>query len=254
MTLEALQHRLWDTLVGARPIEDAADLVTAGALSPTQRLDLYAEMYWLRLRDVLRSEFPLVRAVLGPDDFDVLAARYVRAHPSRHHSLDWLGQSLAGFLREGPVDQAPFLADLAELEFTRNQAFLAPDAPVATSADLARVTPDTAMTARFSLTPSVRVLRLEHDVRPLFRALSEGQAWTSSEAPATSTCLVIFRAGFTVFHDAVSADEAAALALARDGASLPELCAAFSGDDAAARAFQAIGSWVSEGLVSRIAT
>lgn len=252
MNLEALQHRLWDVLVGAAPVSDAAGLVRGGALSAEERLEVYAEMYWLRLRDVLRSEFPLVRAVLGEDDFDVLAAKYVRATPSTHFSLDWLGQALAQFLRERPVDGAPFLADLADLEFARNQAFIAPDAPVATQDDLRRLTPDTAMTARFVLTPSVRVLQHAHDVRALFRALVDGAAWTSVEVPARATRLVVFRAGFAVFHDEVGAEEAAALELARAGASLPELCAAFSGEEAAQRAFQAIGSWVTEGVVSRI--
>lgn len=254
MTLAEQQAQLWEWLAGEAPVRDTAALVKGGALSPDERVNVYAEMYWLRLRDVLREEFSLVRAVLGDDDFDVLAAKYVRAHPSTHPSLNWLGQHLPEFLRAHPVEGVPWLGELAELEWARSQSFLAPDSAVAAPADLARVTPETAEAARFSLTPSVRVLRHGQDVRPLFRAVSDGQPWQAVAVTATPTALVVFRQGFTVFHDAVDEAEARALELAATGASLPSLCEAFAdfGDEAAPRAFQAIASWVNEGLVAAV--
>ncbi|MDX2013539.1 MAG: DNA-binding domain-containing protein [Myxococcaceae bacterium] len=254
MTLGQLQHQMWEVLVGGTSIDNAAVLVKAGALTPAERVGVYAEMYWLRLRDVLRDEFPQVRAVLGDEDFDVLAAKYLRAHPSTHPSLNWLGQHLAPFLRARPVEGAPFLADLAALEFARNQVFIAPDSPVVAQAHLSRVTPETAASARFTLTPAVQVLPLAHDVRALFRAQADGSTWRGVDVPSTPTFLVVFRQGFDVFHDVVSPEEAAALRQAMTGATLPELCEAFVafGEEAPARAFQAIASWVTEGLVARI--
>lgn len=254
MTLDALQAELWELLVGAAPVRDTALLVKGGSLSPDERVNVYAEMYWLRLRDVLRDEFPQVRAVLGDEDFDVLAAKYVKARPSTHFSLNWLGQHLPAFLRAHPVEGAPFLADLAELEFTRSQVFIAPDSPVVGREALALVTPETAATARFTLTPAVQVLNQACDLRALFRAQAAADSWRSVEVSPTPTHLVVFRQGFEVFHDRVSPEEAAALTLARQGATLPALCAAFVafGDEAPAQAFQAIASWVTEGLVARV--
>lgn len=254
MSLAAQQEQLWQWIVGDAAVRDTALMVKAGALSPDERVNVYAEQYWLRLRDVLRGEFEHVRAVLGDDDFDVLAAKYVKAHPSTHFSLNWLGQHLPAFLRAQPVEGAPFLADLAELEWARSQAFIADDSPVVSAEALAVVTPETAATVRFTLTPSVRVLQHGFDVRPLFRAIADGASWSEVGMPPSPTSLVVFRQGFTVFHDAVSSAEAEALTRAMTGASLPELCDAFAefGDEAAPRAFQAIGSWVNEGMVSRI--
>jgi hypothetical protein len=254
MTLATLQAELWELFVGAAPVRDTAHLVKAGALSPDERVNVYAEMYWLRLRDVLRDEFPQVRAVLGEEDFDVLAAKYVKAHPSSHFSLNWLGQHLPAFLRAHPIDGAPFLGDLAELEFTRSQVFIAPNSPVVGRDALARVTAETAATARFTLTSAVTVLTHAYDVRALFRAQADGASWRGVEVPNTPSRLVIFRHNFEVFHDTVSPEEAAALELARGGATLPALCEAFVGfgEEAPARAFQAIASWVTEGLVARV--
>ncbi|MBL8940542.1 MAG: putative DNA-binding domain-containing protein [Archangium sp.] len=254
MSLAAQQEQLWQWIVGDAAVRDTALLVKAGALSPDERVNVYAEQYWLRLRDVLRGEFEHVRAVLGDDDFDVLAAKYVKAHPSTHFSLNWLGQHLPSFLRAQPVDGAPFLADLAELEWARSQAFIAEDSPVVSAESLSVVTPETAATVRFTLTPSVRVLQHAFDIRPLFRAIADGASWSEIAMPPSPTALVVFRQGFTVFHDAVSSAEAEALTRAMTGATLPELCEAFAefGDEAASHAFQAIGSWVNEGMVSSL--
>lgn len=254
MSLASQQEQLWQWIVGDAAVRDTALLVKAGALSPDERVNVYAEQYWLRLRDVLRGEFEHVRAVLGDDDFDVLAAKYVKAHPSTHFSLNWLGQHLPSFLRAQPVDGAPFLADLAELEWARSQAFIAEDSPVVSAESLSVVTPETAATVRFTLTPSVRVLQHAFDIRPLFRAIADGASWSEIAMPPSPTALVVFRQGFTVFHDAVSSAEAKALTRAMTGATLPELCEAFAefGDEAASHAFQAIGSWVNEGMVSSL--
>ncbi|MDP3235202.1 MAG: DNA-binding domain-containing protein [Myxococcales bacterium] len=254
MSLAEQQSQLWEWVVGTAPVRDTAVLIKAGALSPDERVNVYAEMYWLRLRDVLRDEFEQVHAVLGDENFDVLAAKYVKAHPSTHFSLNWLGQHLPAFLKAHPVDGAPWLWALAELEWARSQSFIAADSPVATAESLGLVTPETAESVRFTLTPSVRVLCHDVDVRPLFRAIADGQPWRQVPVEAARTALVVFRQGFTVFHDAVSDAEATALELAMNGATLPELCEAFSelGDEAAPRAFQAIASWVNEGLVARV--
>lgn len=254
MSLAEQQAQLWEWVVGTAPVRDTAVLIKAGALSPDERVNVYAEMYWLRLRDVLRDEFAQVHAVLGDENFDVLAAKYAKAHPSTHFSLNWLGQHLPSFLKAHPVDDAPWLWALAELEWARSQSFIAPDGPVATAESLGLVTPETAESVRFTLTTSVRLLRHDVDVRPLFRAIADGQSWREVPVETAQTALVVFRQGFTVFHDAVSEAEARALELAVNGATLPELCEAFSefGDEAAPRAFQAIASWVNEGMVARV--
>lgn len=254
MSLAEQQAQLWEWVVGTAPVRDTAVLIKAGALSPDERVNVYAEMYWLRLRDVLRDEFAQVHAVLGDENFDVLAAKYAKAHPSTHFSLNWLGQHLPSFLKAHPVDDAPWLWALAELEWARSQSFIAPDGPVATAESLGLVTPETAESVRFTLTTSVRLLRHHVDVRPLFRAIADGQSWREVPVETAQTALVVFRQGFTVFHDAVSEAEARALELAVNGATLPELCEAFAefGDEAAPRAFQAIASWVNEGMVARV--
>src|SRR5207244_10237320 len=81
-----------------------------GRLGSTDRLGVYTEMYWARLLDVLRDDFPRVAAVLGGDRFTALAGAYLERHPSTDPSVRWVGANFADFLAEwGPVDDLPFL-------------------------------------------------------------------------------------------------------------------------------------------------
>jgi len=89
-----------------------------GRLGSTDRLGVYTEMYWARLLDVLRDDFPRVAAVLGGDRFTALAGAYLERHPSTDPSVRWVGAYFAAFLAErGRVDEQPFLTDLARLEW-----------------------------------------------------------------------------------------------------------------------------------------
>ncbi len=255
--LAALQQQLWDWFAGSAEVKHTSGHVRSfGALSADERVAVYSEMYWLRLRDVLRDEFPMVRAVLGDDDFDVLVAKYLKAYPSMAPSLGQLGQFLASFLNEFPVEGVPWLMELAELEYVRSQSFIAENAPTVTREELARaVTAETAERARFTIHPSVHLLQHRYDVRPLFRALDDRRDWRAVTVENTPICLAVFRQGFAVYHQRVPDEEGAALEAAiAVRAPLPELCECFAsaGDAAATKAFEAIAHWVDEGFVSRI--
>ena len=107
--LPSTQQRLFDWVVGDEVIEGADSLVHGGALEPDERVGVYAEMYWLRMRDMLREDHAQVLAQLGEEAFDALVAAYIRKYPSRHHSLNEVGRSLPRFLREHPHAERPWL-------------------------------------------------------------------------------------------------------------------------------------------------
>ena len=66
-----------------------------------------------------------------------------------------------------------------------------------------------------------------------------------------ATGLAVWRAGHEVFHAPLGEAEARGLGLALEGASLGQVCAAFSAEeDPAAAAFAALASWLDEGWVA----
>ena len=86
----------------------------AGAV---RRLDVYANMYFFRLLDVLRGDYPKLAAALGETALHNLCTDYVLTHPSDNPSLRHFGRHLPGFLKKHSLGvERPHLADLAALE------------------------------------------------------------------------------------------------------------------------------------------
>ena len=59
---------------------------------------IYQTMYFWRLHEVLREDFPKLGEALGDGAFEDLARAYLAAHPSEHPSVRHLGRQLPGFL------------------------------------------------------------------------------------------------------------------------------------------------------------
>ncbi|MGV3620887.1 MAG: DUF692 family multinuclear iron-containing protein [Archangium sp.] len=221
-----LQSSLFEAITNASPIDEATRALTTG------HLEVYAEMYWLRLRDVLRATFPACHSALGDEAFDLAVAALLKKGPSTSPSIDAIGEHLAAELA------SPW-NDVAALEWARAQSFTAPDAPTVDFAALQSHDASEWPSLELHAHPSLRTLSLSTDPRPALR----------NEPPVpTPTHLITWRSGFEVFHAAISPEEHAALT--RMGATLPELLEPF-GDDAAT-AFETLQSWFAEGLVSSV--
>jgi hypothetical protein len=118
------------------------------------RIRVYADAYYLRLRDVLSGDFPRLAALLGPESFEEAASGYLEVFPSKQPSVRHLGSALAEFLR-GRENIPKCLADLAQLEWARVEVFDAPDAESATIGDFVSVPPDAWTALRFTTIPAL---------------------------------------------------------------------------------------------------
>src|SRR4029077_19404566 len=102
------------------PARIEAAIVGDERASAIERLDVYANMYFFRILDALRGDYPKVLAVVGDDAFHNLATDYLQAHPSRHPSLRFVGAALPAFLRgHALAGPRPWLPGLAPLEWAR---------------------------------------------------------------------------------------------------------------------------------------
>jgi len=234
MNLAQSQQLFWDLLQGEERALEA--FVGSSGLGAAERVAIYTNMVLHRQVDALRDTFPKVAAALGDSAFFEMASAYVRAHPSEHPDLGQLGRHLASFLNR------PDLRDLARLEWTRSEVFEAAFADSLSADQFEALARDPArfMAHPIKLIPALRLLELDHDIEPLW----EGTATSSGSRAAW---LVIWRAGFEVFHVAVEADEARAVSRAIECAPLGEVCAAFARPQ---RAVEALRSWLAEGWVA----
>ncbi len=238
---------------GAR-LRAAVEAIFAGdaRLSAVERLDIYAEMYFYRLRDCLAEDFRAVRTVIGPSRFHNLVTDYLLEHPSTHPSLRFAGRHLPRLLdTHALAGDWPFLADLARFEWALVDAFDAADAAPLAAEALEPVPAPAWAELRFRLVPSVRLLELRWAVQEVWSQVDRGE---SPEAPSDGpTCLVVWRSDLRVFHRPVEGAEYAALRGVRDGETFGTICdqaAARGGADvAAATLLRIVGRWLTDGLL-----
>ncbi len=251
MTLAETQALFCEAITGAAPLAaDRLEACFAGTpeLPAAARVAIYADMYRYRLIDALRVSFPELVRYLGDETFAALAEDYLARHPSEHHDVGQVGRHLPAFLRQHPDPERPDLADLAELEWTRQEVFFAPPAAPIGPEALAGLDAGGFARTGLRISPALQVLVQPLAAAPLWRRLEDGEP---PDPPAPGPAAVaVWRTDFEVFHTSLPLDEAAALGAARAGASLADICAAFGErEEPAAAAHRALSGWLAEGWV-----
>lgn len=218
------------------------------------RLDVYAEMYFFRLLEVLRADYPKLTRAIGDDAMHNLVTDYLLAHPSDNPSLRHLGRHLPVFLRAHPRgEDRPLLADLAELEWARVEAFDVPDEAVLERAAVAAIAPEAWPAHRFRAARSVRLLRLAYPADEAWVALDSG-AELLAEGPR-ATAVLVWRSGHKVLHRPMAAGESVALGVLLAGAPFAAICQAVAesgGPESAVgrSVLDMLLRWIDEGLLS----
>ncbi len=212
-----------------------------GPLSNRARVDLYADMYLARLTEALAAEFPRVRGALGERRFARLAKEYVARHPSRRPTIQHVGAQLRSHLARHPVRGAPYARELARLDQLTSEVYLAPglgDEPLLTAADLRAVAPEAWPRLTFTVTPTLRVVKL---------AWSFPKGFPARGRPAHAPSIVrLWRRGLDGFEAPVGRGELAVLRAAVSGQPFGELCLAAG---TAERAATLLATWLEEGLL-----
>ena len=179
-------------------LRDAAPRLPIGGddrLTPADRLGIYTDMIFVRIRDAIAEDFAATRAALGDDAWNELIARYLRAHPTDHPDLRLAPRHLPEFLRAtapGP------LADLAELEWALMESFTAEDSTPLRATALANLAPDAWPEMLVHASPSLRLLHPHSDVDRNRRRLLDREA--VELGPTAPFALRVWRRDLRVFH------------------------------------------------------
>ena len=242
--LATLQRQFYDRVTAGKPIE---------GLVATGDLEVYADMYAVRLHDALLDDYPKLLAALGEDPLRALASSYLRAHPPTSFTLRDLGIGFPDHLRDHPSAPA-WAADLAALERARMDIFDGPDAEPLTRDEVVALGEDL---PELGLTwvPSSKVVSIAWTVDDLWSAIEDGEPTFDPEP--TERVVLVWRNEISVLHRTLDADEALLANRVASGAKFATLCevlAELHGDEASVRAAQMLLHWLENAMLIAVST
>ena len=145
-------------------VADARTVVLPSkTLSSFERLDIYRDMYLLRMEEALAADYPALKKLLGDDEFMRMVARYVEVYPSRSYTLNRLGDHVPEFV--ATLDDLPkkdFSCDLARLEYALTCVFDAPETAPLSQEAVRAVPQDAWETARLKPIEAFRLLEFDY--------------------------------------------------------------------------------------------
>ena len=168
--LRALQESFERAVLG----DDGDDLLSRldpGDDFARRRIAIYRRAVTANLVGALRGAHPVVVRLVGEAFFHEAASRFARANPPSCGDLNRFGRGfgdhLAGYTPASPM---PWLPDVARLEWACHEASMAGAGEALDLAALGQVPPEAQGDLRFSLHPSVRLVRSAWPILAIWEA------------------------------------------------------------------------------------
>lgn len=229
-------------------------------LAPAERVQIYADMYFARIRDAVAEDFPAVVACIGDERWTELMRDYLQDHPPTHYSLRFAGEHLPDFLHTHALATTwPFLSELAQFEWMLVDLFDAPDSDMLTHDQLATIPQDDWASLHLRTIPAWRCAEFRWPVDDIRTSLLESDDLALG-LPEPIT-LAVWRKNFDCVFRRVTAQERALLDRLFLGCDFASLCDAIIADatiDPAHPPTQAVGryleQWLTDGCLRVDAT
>jgi hypothetical protein len=230
LPLKSTQKILWQLITAPDGVEKALKgkplilpVVGNGKLSAAQRLDIYANMYFYRILDAIKEDFPAIVKLVGDVEFHNLITRYLIKHPPTHFSLRNAGQHLSRFLEKYPLRaKFPYLSDLAKLEWSLVNSFDAKNAEILSTADCAKLKPHQWAHLRLKLVPSFQLEELNYPVDTLRENLLKNKKHLPLKK--SKATYQIWRKEFKVYYCPITSHDKKLLAMLVKGSTFGKVC------------------------------
>lgn len=191
-------------------------ILPSQTLTPAERINIYAGMYPMRMRDALATDFPVVKSVLGDDGWAELVDAYIVDHYSVHPNLNQLGKHIPAFIRaRKELKHAAFLAEMAELEQAMVEVFDSHESPQADVNALKELEPSQWGSAVFVPVEAFRLLAFQYPVNGYLQATKE-----EKDPPAIKkgqTYVAVYRKNYVVWRMNLSRTQYRILKLLAEG-------------------------------------
>ena len=141
-------------------------------LNSNSRLEIYYDMYRLRLLDILFTDYPKLVGLMGEEKFTQAFLHYLLNYPSTHYSVRFFGEKLAVFLNEfEPFCFKQYYAEMAKFEWALSLTYDAADAESITFESLKLLPPEQWIDLKFKLHPSVSLISFSYNIVTVWKTL-----------------------------------------------------------------------------------
>ena len=190
--LRELQQAFSEGLMEGKPQRLTAEI--SPAESALRSVALYRRAIRYNYTQVLKITYPVLVQVVGLRYFATLARGYLKVHPSTSGDLFPFGRHLPSFLADLQV--APWLIELARLEWACHEAHQAADSPPLSPEHLQGIAAVDPACIMVHLPATLRLLRLDFPVHRVWLALQpdvSADAVVDLPLPEAETCVVVTR-------------------------------------------------------------
>lgn len=229
--------------------------VVAARIPVEVRLNIYRSAYYLRLKDALYEDYPILSGLLGDKKFSALIDDYINAHPSHFRSLRTFGKSLSRFMSQTTLfAEKPWLIEIAQFEWQLTDIFDATNVSAISIEDMAKIEPNKWPILRFKVHPTVSLIKQQWNSVSM---LSEFKAHQKKIKPRKEAHIyLLWRSAFEVQYSHLTEDEAFMIEAIQAGKNFSEICEALcqwvEEDQVAIHAATLLKRFVAHGIFSKV--
>lgn len=215
-------------------------------------LVIYQNNYRTQLVNCLQVSFPQLRAWLGDEVFLEAAITHIDSRPPHAWTLDAYGADFGDTLR-AMYPHNPDIHELAWIEWTLSESFVAADAAPMPTGELGTIDWGT---ARLRLNPSLRHHAATTNVTAIWSALQDGTELPDSTMLEVPSGLIVWRPDFTSRLQTIDAEGYAALLSLYDDNHFEHLCETLvrqlGEESGIAKAGALLADWLAAGIVTGV--
>ncbi len=174
-----------------------------------ERLAVYRNNVQASLIEVLIAAYPVTAKLAGDKNFRFAASRFLRSDPPNQARLLAYGAGFADWVAAfEPAAGQPWLAEMARLEWARNEALFAADGDPLDAQILTKLSADEIPELVFLGHPATRMVHASYRLDRLWRAVQEGETGRQ-EPEAGDENILVLRPGLRVDQVALTPGDAA---------------------------------------------
>ena len=247
-SLEKLQQEICDAICGGDDTR-LADIIAGDGMDPGARLRIYRNHAVITLTDALKATYPVICRLVSDGFFAYAAHEFMREHMPEKPSLAEYGGAFPDFLAEfPPCRDLPYLADVARLEWTINEALHAENVAAIARSELSGISATDAPRLVLTLHPSLRFLDSRWPIERIWRAnQADGDPDLAIDLDSGGVRLQVHRRGDRVAIKSLTECECAFLRALAGGKSLGDAADAALRIDLVFDLTVALGTLLEEG-------